>query len=124
LRGPEAIRTLQDKIAGYMKAQSGETGMTGANYVTFNLEPLTDVHLRSELPGSSPTATLPTSTSSRSIALLILGIACVNYMNLATARATERAREVGVRKVMGALKGHCFAQFIGESVILTGWPCC
>ncbi len=120
LRGPEAIRTLQGKIAGYMKQQSGETGMTGANYVTFNLEPLTDVHLRSELPGFEPNGDIAYIYIFSAIALLILGIACVNYMNLATARATERAREVGVRKVMGALKGQLFGQFIGESVILTG----
>jgi putative ABC transport system permease protein len=120
LRNPGAIRTLQAKIPGYMKRQAGETGMTGSNYVTFNLEPLTDVHLRSELPGFEPNADITYVYIFSVIALLILGIACVNYMNLATARATKRAREVGVRKVMGALKGQLFGQFIGESMILTG----
>jgi putative ABC transport system permease protein len=119
LRNPGAIKTLQAKIPGYMKEQAGETGMTGSNYVTFNLEPLTDVHLRSELPGFEPNADITYIYIFSAIALLILGIACVNYMNLATARAVERAREVGVRKVMGAVKGQLFWQFIGESVILT-----
>ncbi len=119
LRNPTAIKTLQTKIPGYMKAQVGETGMTGSNYVTFNLEPLTDVHLRSELPGFEPNADITYVYIFSVIALLILTIACVNYMNLATARATERAKEVGVRKVMGALRGQLFGQFIGESVILT-----
>ena len=51
-----------------------------------------------------------------SIAILILLIACINYMNLATARSLRRGREVGMRKVVGAQKGHLITQFLGESV--------
>jgi len=54
-----------------------------------------------------------------SVALLILIIACINFMNLATAQATKRAREVGVRKIAGALKRSLIFQFIGESIIYT-----
>ena len=46
------------------------------------------------------------------IAALILLIACINFMNLATARSAERAREVGVRKTMGSLKGQLISQFL------------
>ena len=53
------------------------------------------------------------------IALLILVIACINFMNLATARSAERAREVGVRKVMGSLKNQLVIQFLTESVLLS-----
>ncbi|HYE53790.1 MAG TPA: ABC transporter permease [Chitinophagaceae bacterium] len=52
------------------------------------------------------------------IALLIIVIACINFMNLATARSEQRAREVGVRKVMGAGKGMLVRQFMGESIIM------
>jgi predicted permease len=52
------------------------------------------------------------------IAVLIVIIACINFMNLATARSEQRAREVGVRKVMGALRGSLMRQFIGESVVM------
>jgi ABC-type antimicrobial peptide transport system permease subunit len=51
------------------------------------------------------------------IAFFVLLIACINFMNLSTARSANRAREVGVRKVVGALKGHIIRQFYGESVI-------
>lgn len=54
------------------------------------------------------------------IAWIILIIACINFMNLATARSGKRAREVGVRKVMGAARGSLVRQFIGESVMMSG----
>ncbi len=58
-----------------------------------------------------------------SIAALILLIACINFMNLSTIRAVERSKEVGLRKVMGALRNHLVWQFIGESVLLTLISC-
>lgn len=58
-----------------------------------------------------------------SIAALILVIACINFMNLSTIRAVERSKEVGMRKVMGALRNHLIWQFIGESVLLTLISC-
>src|SRR5476649_246309 len=53
------------------------------------------------------------------IAWIVLIIACINFMNLSTARSERRGREVGVRKVMGASKGKLIGQFIGESVFLS-----
>lgn len=58
-----------------------------------------------------------------SIAILILAIACINFMNLSTIRAAERSREVGLRKVLGALRASLVKQFIGESVLLTAISC-
>jgi putative ABC transport system permease protein len=58
-----------------------------------------------------------------SIAILILIIACINFMNLSTIRAVERSREVGLRKVMGALRNHLVWQFIGESILITCISC-
>ncbi len=58
-----------------------------------------------------------------SIAVLILLIACINFMNLSTIRAVERSKEVGLRKVMGALRSNLIRQFIGESLLLTFISC-
>jgi putative ABC transport system permease protein len=58
-----------------------------------------------------------------SIAVFILVIACINFMNLSTIRAVERSKEVGLRKVMGALRNHLVWQFIGESILLTFISC-
>jgi putative ABC transport system permease protein len=58
-----------------------------------------------------------------SIAVLILLIACINFMNLSTIRAVERSKEVGLRKVMGALRNHLVWQFIGESFLLATISC-
>jgi predicted permease len=55
------------------------------------------------------------------IALLVLLIACINFMNLSTARSAVRAREVGMRKVVGAQRGHIIRQFFGESLLYTGF---
>jgi putative ABC transport system permease protein len=58
-----------------------------------------------------------------SIAILILLIACINFMNLSTIRAAERSKEVGLRKVLGALRNNLVWQFIGESVLITTLSC-
>jgi len=58
-----------------------------------------------------------------SIAILILLVACINFMNLSTVRAVERSKEIGVRKVLGAIKGHLVWQFIGESLLLATFAC-
>src|SRR6266496_2955852 len=58
-----------------------------------------------------------------SIAVLILLIACINFMNLSTIRGVERSKEVGLRKVMGASRNHLVWQFIGESILLTVIAC-
>jgi len=58
-----------------------------------------------------------------SIAILIMLIACINFMNLSTIRAVDRSKEVGLRKVLGALRDHLVFQFIGESIVLAVIAC-
>jgi putative ABC transport system permease protein len=85
---------------------------------TFHLEPLKTVHLYSNLSGLEPNGNITSIYILAIIALLILGIACINYTNLATAQFTRRQKEMGMRKVLGAQRIQLFYHFIFEALIL------
>jgi len=81
---------------------------------------LKDIHLRSGMANNvSPSGSMTYIYILGSIALFILLIACINFMNLSTARSTKRSAEVGIRKVLGAEKGALVRQFLGESVFIS-----
>ncbi|MCX6233936.1 MAG: ABC transporter permease [Bacteroidetes bacterium] len=84
------------------------------------LEPLTKVHLFSIADYDSDTkGDLPTIIIFSVIAVFILLIACINFMNLSTAQSVYRAKEVGMRKVVGATKSEIIKQFLGESLVIS-----
>ncbi|MDA0873516.1 MAG: ABC transporter permease [Bacteroidetes bacterium] len=83
------------------------------------LQKLTDIHLTSRLDFEiRPNSDIAYVWIFSAIALFILLIACINFMNLTTARSGQRAREVGLRKVLGAVKGQLVRQFLSESILL------
>jgi putative ABC transport system permease protein len=90
------------------------------NKLDYTLMPVTDIHLHSDR-----TAELGMNSSASyvylfsAVALFILVIACINFMNLSTARSANRAKEVGIRKVMGSFRSHLVRQFLTESVMLS-----
>ncbi|WP_454803162.1 ABC transporter permease [Mucilaginibacter phyllosphaerae] len=86
----------------------------------FHLQPLTKIHLAPEQLGDQPGHGNAQYVSIFFIiAILILVVACINFMNLATARSARRAKEIGVRKVTGALRGQLIIQFLSESVFIS-----
>ena len=88
--------------------------------VRLQLQPLTDIHLHSHLFAEiEPNSDISYLYIFSLVAVFILLIACINFMNLATARAAGRAREVGVRKMMGAYRGQLIRQFLSESVLMS-----
>jgi putative ABC transport system permease protein len=91
------------------------------NDVGFLLQPLTDIHLRSNLTGEiEANGDIQYVYIFGAVAIFMLLIACINFMNLSTAGASKRAKEVGIRKVMGSLKQTLVSQFLIESILLTG----
>lgn len=84
------------------------------------LTPLQDIHLHSDLEAElEANGNITYIYLFGAIAAFILIVACINFMNLATARSSNRAREVGIRKVMGSLRSHLIRQFLTESFVLT-----
>jgi putative ABC transport system permease protein len=116
LRQPADFATLQPKITTFMTKEMEGQGA----YINFLLEPFMRIHLYSDYVGFEPGTSITYIYILAGVALLILVIACFTYINLSTARSVDRAREVGVRKVIGAGKGQLFWQFIGESLLLCG----
>jgi putative ABC transport system permease protein len=121
LRDEKSIPQLQQQIIDYMKTPEvrADAGEQGNDYLTYHLEPLTQVHLYSSLEGFEPNGSITYVYMFAVIALLILIIACANYTNLATAQSSGRSGEIGMRKVMGASKRQVFMQFMSESSLIT-----
>jgi putative ABC transport system permease protein len=91
-------------------------GITRNTYI----QPLTDIYLYSNTGNEiAPIGNISYLYILGSIAAIVLLIACINFMNLTTARSEKRAKEVGVRKVMGAMKASLIRQFLGESILLS-----
>ncbi len=88
--------------------------------VDAHLQPLSDIHLKSHLENEiSANGTMSTIYVFSAIAIFILVIASINFMNLSTARSSRRAQEVGMRKISGASKNQLVGQFLGESILIT-----
>ncbi|SDB48789.1 putative ABC transport system permease protein [Flavobacteriaceae bacterium MAR_2010_188] len=111
------ISGLEKKINNYMDSPQvmEQTGAEGNQFLHYHLQPLLDVHLKSDLAGFEPNGNMTNIYIFVIISLMILLIASANYTNLATAQSSSRSGEIGMRKVMGASKKQIFFQFISET---------
>jgi putative ABC transport system permease protein len=120
LKDKSDIKKLEAKLPAFAKRHT-EKYMENANTgLAFSLQPLTSIHLHSHLRYEiSPTGSIQNVYTFATIGLFILLIASINYMNLATARSFERAKETGVKKVLGAQKIQLIFQHLTESFTVT-----
>ena len=109
---------LEAKFPALVDQYMGEEIKAMGGRIDYSLQPMTKIHLHSHMENEiAPTWDIHNVYVFSAIALFILFIACINFMNLSTARSSLRAREVSMRKVVGAGKGELTKQFIGESLI-------
>jgi ABC-type antimicrobial peptide transport system permease subunit len=114
LQKETSYRDVSEKISNFLKKPIPES--TSSLY----LQPLKKIHLHSShLRADVATGDITTVVIFSAMALFILVIACINFMNLTTARSGNRAKEVGLRKVVGANKTNLTRQFFGESILLS-----
>jgi putative ABC transport system permease protein len=111
------LRKLEADLLLLMESHRSAGGSKNERFLAHRLR---DIHLHATLDGElGPGGSLSNLTIFTALAIFVLLIACMNYMNLATARATRRAREVGMRKVLGSSRKRLIYQFLCESLLLS-----
>ncbi len=117
LEDAEMVTSIQSQLPDFIEKNLGEGASEG---VGIELQKMTDIHLHSNLPGEiQANSDIKYIYISVSIALFIILLACINYMNLATARSIKRSLEIGVRKTLGAPRVALIKQFLSESTLIS-----
>src|SRR5579863_137023 len=118
LKDPESLQSLRRQLPAFVNGTIRKE--TGATQYQLELQPLTSIHLQSNLDYEiSPNSSMSRIYIFGAIGLLILFIAIINYVNLATARASSRVKEIGIRKTLGSGRWQLTALFITEAALVT-----
>ncbi len=124
LLAPHVSETqIESRFPQFMNKYMGADMTKFGFHFTLSLTPLSDIYFEQAAFDNVKHGDKTVVYIFLSIGILILLIACINFTNLSTILAVERSKEVGIRKVMGALRNHLVWQFIGESVLLTIISC-
>lgn len=107
--------SVEKKINDVLKRHGAEAMKAMGMHKTLSIEPVKNIYLESETDRSQRITYLYVVGS---LAVFILLIACINFMNLSTAKATKRAAEIGIRKTMGAFRSSLITQLMGEAMII------
>ncbi len=118
LKSNVSAATFQAKLPAFLEKWNGKEMKAHQMFPTLSLEPMKKVYLYSDRDGQARGSASNVYLFSI-IAVFIIVIACINFVNLTTARSSERAKEVGIRKVSGALRSQLARQFIGESLLIS-----
>ena len=115
-------KKLEEQFPAFLDkhmASASDAGVKPSTWTHLYLDKLTDIHLRSHLDSElEENGDIKRVYIFLAVALFILVIACINYMNLSTARSALRAKEIGIRKVAGAFRRELVSQFLSESVLM------
>jgi putative ABC transport system permease protein len=122
LSDPSAYKSLEAKLPQFIEMHAGEELRQSGRSKILKLQPLDEVRLYSDLRKQSSTDQNSSSITYiyiiGTIGIFILLLACINFMNLTTAKSAQRAGEVGIRKSMGAFRNNLIRQFLGESMVI------
>lgn len=119
LKNEGSVKQLENRFPDFLEKNINYLYRTVGVVMHMKLLPLSKIHLFANVEADIDTkGNLTNIFIYATIAIFILLIACINFMNLATARAIRRFKEVGLRKVIGATKGQIIRQFLGESVMI------
>jgi putative ABC transport system permease protein len=119
LREGYDYKDLENKFPAFIEKHMGKTLEAIGGKIEYFLQPLTQVHLKSKLEIDTNNGDIAYVYAFSMIAIFVLCIACINFMNLSTARSVSRAKEVGIRKAHGAQRNKLIHQFFCEAFLLS-----